>query len=51
MKKILTDRLNELKIEIDELRQPKLTNLLTLHKIADLNIRIDEINKLIEKLK
>jgi hypothetical protein len=50
MKKLLTDRLNELKSGLAELRQPKLTRISQLDKIADMNIRIDEVGKLIQKL-
>lgn len=49
MKKLLTDRLNELKSKVAVLRYPKLTKILDLEKIAELNIRIDEVYKLIQK--
>ena len=50
MKKLLTDRLNELKSEVAELRQQKLTKLSQLDRISDMNIRIDEVGKLMQKL-
>ena len=48
MKKLLTDRLNELKSGLAELRQPKLTKISQLDKIADMNIRIDVVGKEVE---
>ena len=53
LKKILTDRLNELKSELAELKQPKITKEkagVWFENVSELNIRISEVGKLIQKL-
>lgn len=50
MEKILKDRLNHLKSRLKEITQPKLTKIINAEEQKGIEIRIDEIEWLLNKI-
>jgi hypothetical protein len=49
MNKILNDRLNHLKSDLAELKNPKLDKIINEDKVYELEIRIEEVEFLLSK--